>query len=252
MTCTLPSDTLLPNKSQPFSIVWPDNTDSICDLPSVLTFPDGVVHSLCGAHVCVIKTFKHMKSGSSYSTGDFCEKACVHTQGTHREVGGVWTKTTDHVTKNSGKMGTVTTWNAVVSQRQYTTAHCVLITPVQPTTTWIRMGCTVVLVSHMGFSFFFDGVCSTEISVLDRTVTPEHGKRKKIFNFLNGLWRCYSMDSLGFLRSTSYLVRPTVLHKTRGPVNRFPEQVSGRIPHDVQEVHGVQVSEGVEKLYWRT
>jgi hypothetical protein len=42
MTRTLPSDTLLPNKSQPFSIVWADNTDSICDLPSVLTFLDNV------------------------------------------------------------------------------------------------------------------------------------------------------------------------------------------------------------------
>ncbi len=40
MTCTFPADTILPNKSQPFSIVWGDNTDSICDLPSVLTFLD--------------------------------------------------------------------------------------------------------------------------------------------------------------------------------------------------------------------
>ncbi len=40
MTRTLPTDTLLPNKSQPFSIVWADNTDSICDLPSALTFLD--------------------------------------------------------------------------------------------------------------------------------------------------------------------------------------------------------------------
>ncbi len=40
MTRTLPADTILPNKSQPFSIVWADNTDSICDLPSVLTFLD--------------------------------------------------------------------------------------------------------------------------------------------------------------------------------------------------------------------
>jgi hypothetical protein len=42
MTRTLPANTLLPNKSQPFSIVWADNTDSICDLPSVLTFLDNV------------------------------------------------------------------------------------------------------------------------------------------------------------------------------------------------------------------
>ena len=40
MTRTLPADTLLPNKSQPFSIVWADSTDSICDLPSVLIFLD--------------------------------------------------------------------------------------------------------------------------------------------------------------------------------------------------------------------
>jgi hypothetical protein len=32
MTRTLPDDTPLTNKSQPFSIVWVDNTDSICDL----------------------------------------------------------------------------------------------------------------------------------------------------------------------------------------------------------------------------
>jgi hypothetical protein len=31
MTRILPADTLLTNKSQPFSIVWTDNTDSICD-----------------------------------------------------------------------------------------------------------------------------------------------------------------------------------------------------------------------------
>jgi hypothetical protein len=40
MTRTLPTDSLLSNKSQSFSIVWTDNTDSICDLPSVLTFLD--------------------------------------------------------------------------------------------------------------------------------------------------------------------------------------------------------------------
>ena len=33
---TLPDDIILPNKSKPFSIVWADNTDSICDLPSLL------------------------------------------------------------------------------------------------------------------------------------------------------------------------------------------------------------------------
>jgi len=40
MTRTLTANTVLPNKSQPFSIVWADNTDSTCDLPSVLTFWD--------------------------------------------------------------------------------------------------------------------------------------------------------------------------------------------------------------------
>jgi hypothetical protein len=37
----LPSMTrMLPNKSQPFSIVWADDTDSTCDLPCLLTYLD--------------------------------------------------------------------------------------------------------------------------------------------------------------------------------------------------------------------
>jgi hypothetical protein len=40
MTHTLSSNIILPNKSQPYSIVWTDNTDSICDLPSLLTYLD--------------------------------------------------------------------------------------------------------------------------------------------------------------------------------------------------------------------
>ena len=44
MTRTLPADTLLPNKSQPFSIVWVDNTDSICDLQCLLTYVDNYVN----------------------------------------------------------------------------------------------------------------------------------------------------------------------------------------------------------------
>ena len=40
MTRTLPANSILPNKSQPFSIVWADNTDSIRDLPSMLTYLD--------------------------------------------------------------------------------------------------------------------------------------------------------------------------------------------------------------------
>jgi hypothetical protein len=43
MTRTFPVNTILPNKSQSFSIVWVDNTDSICHLPSVLTFLDNHV-----------------------------------------------------------------------------------------------------------------------------------------------------------------------------------------------------------------
>jgi hypothetical protein len=60
-----------------------------------------------------------MESGSDYGTGDFCEKDCVHAQGTHREVGGVSAKTTDRVTKNSGKMGTGTSANIMGCQQQY-------------------------------------------------------------------------------------------------------------------------------------
>jgi hypothetical protein len=40
MTRTLPANSILPNNSHPFSIVWADNTDSICDLPSLLTYLD--------------------------------------------------------------------------------------------------------------------------------------------------------------------------------------------------------------------
>jgi hypothetical protein len=45
MTRTLPTDTLLSNKSQPFSIVWTDNTDSICDLQCLLTYVDNYVNN---------------------------------------------------------------------------------------------------------------------------------------------------------------------------------------------------------------
>jgi hypothetical protein len=37
MTRTVPVNSICPNKSQPFSIVWADNTDSICDLQRFLT-----------------------------------------------------------------------------------------------------------------------------------------------------------------------------------------------------------------------
>ncbi len=35
----------------------------------------------------------------------------------------------------------------------------------------------------MGFSFFFDGLWRTEVSVLGRTVPPEHGKREQNLKF---------------------------------------------------------------------
>jgi hypothetical protein len=40
MTRTVPANSIWPNKSQPFSIVWADDTDSICDLPCLLTCLD--------------------------------------------------------------------------------------------------------------------------------------------------------------------------------------------------------------------
>ncbi len=40
MTRNLPTDSTMPNKSQSFSIVWADDTDSIYDLPSLLTCMD--------------------------------------------------------------------------------------------------------------------------------------------------------------------------------------------------------------------
>jgi hypothetical protein len=40
MTRVLTANNILPNKSQPFSIVWEDNTDSICDLQCLLTYMD--------------------------------------------------------------------------------------------------------------------------------------------------------------------------------------------------------------------
>ncbi len=43
MTRTFPDNNILPNKSQIFSIVWTDNTDSICDLPTLLSYLDNVV-----------------------------------------------------------------------------------------------------------------------------------------------------------------------------------------------------------------
>jgi hypothetical protein len=42
MTHILPANSILPNKSQPFSIVWADDTDSICDLPCLLTYLDNL------------------------------------------------------------------------------------------------------------------------------------------------------------------------------------------------------------------
>jgi hypothetical protein len=42
-TRTLTTDIILTNKSQSFSIVWADDTDSICDLPLLLTYLDNDV-----------------------------------------------------------------------------------------------------------------------------------------------------------------------------------------------------------------
>ena len=103
-----------------------------------------------------------------------------------------------HVTKKSGKMGTATSSNAMDCQQQYSTAHYVLFTRMQPTTNYV--GCTVVLGSHMGFSFFFDGLWSTENSIWTGPSRRNTENGKKILIFPNGLWRCYSMGSLKFLR----------------------------------------------------
>ncbi len=40
MTRSLTTNSILPNKIHPFSIVWVDNTDSICDLQCLLTYMD--------------------------------------------------------------------------------------------------------------------------------------------------------------------------------------------------------------------
>ena len=56
-------------------------------------------------------------------------------------------------------------------------------TPVRPTTTLIHVGCTGFLGTLMGFSFFFDGLCTTENLVVGRTVQPEHGKPGKNLKF---------------------------------------------------------------------
>jgi hypothetical protein len=44
MTRTVPANSIWPNKSQPFSIVWADNTDSICDLQRLLTYVDNYLN----------------------------------------------------------------------------------------------------------------------------------------------------------------------------------------------------------------
>ncbi len=45
------------------------------------------------------------------------------------------------------------------------------------------MGYTVILGIFMGFSFFFDGLWRTEVSVLGRTVPSEQRKREKNLKF---------------------------------------------------------------------
>jgi len=44
MTLTVPANNIWTNKSQTFSIVWTDNTDSICDLQRLLTYVDNYVN----------------------------------------------------------------------------------------------------------------------------------------------------------------------------------------------------------------
>ena len=41
----VPADSIPPNKSQPFSIVWADDTDSVCDLPCLLTYVDNFANN---------------------------------------------------------------------------------------------------------------------------------------------------------------------------------------------------------------
>ena len=50
---------------------------------------------------------------------------------------------------------------------------------------WTRIcvGCTVILGTLMGFSFFFVVLWKTEVSVLGRTVPPKHRKRGKNLKF---------------------------------------------------------------------
>ena len=43
MTRMVPADSIPPNKSQSFSIVWVDDTDNICDLSCFLTYLDNFV-----------------------------------------------------------------------------------------------------------------------------------------------------------------------------------------------------------------
>ncbi len=45
MTRMVPADSIPPNKSQPFSIVWTDDTDSVCDLSCLLTYVDNFVNN---------------------------------------------------------------------------------------------------------------------------------------------------------------------------------------------------------------
>jgi hypothetical protein len=63
MTRPLPVNNILTNKSQPFSIVWADNTDSICDLQCLQTYVDNYVNK------------RHKKAGatrSSTTNGSAC------------------------------------------------------------------------------------------------------------------------------------------------------------------------------------
>ena len=69
MLRVLPANSILPNKSQPFSIVWADDTDSICDLPWLLTYVDNFASN---RHKAVaIRTPMTGRSARSVSNGAF-------------------------------------------------------------------------------------------------------------------------------------------------------------------------------------
>ncbi len=63
ITRTVPANSIWPNKSQPFSIVWADNTDSICDLQRLLTYVDNYLNK---------RRYKADATRSSTTNGGSC------------------------------------------------------------------------------------------------------------------------------------------------------------------------------------